>query len=103
MIDKAQVFISVQRALLFNILKSLRFIFVKYGVNRIDLVFISDKELTDDERDIYYAVSSEIDGDFSEIKSSSVTFVESNLELSTLDYEKFGIYSSIELIESLII
>lgn len=91
MIEKSQILISTQRALLFNVLKSTRFIFVNYNkIDRIDLIIISDRKLTQKEKDTYYAVSSEIDGDFEGINGSDVNFIESNLEFSILNCEKYG-------------
>lgn len=68
--DKNEIFLSAQRALLFNVLSSTRFIFIKLYKNCIDLTIISDKELDEIEKDIYHAVSAEIVGDFTTVDDS---------------------------------
>lgn len=81
-----QLLLSTHRALLFNIISSVRFIFIHEKENRIVLDIYSDRELTDDEKDMYYAVSGEISGDFPTINDSlnEVFFIVENRKIERI-------------------
>lgn len=66
-ITKTQLILSAHRALLFNILCSVRFIFIDVNDNKLLVSIYADKDFSVDEKDIYYAVSGEISGDFPEL------------------------------------
>ncbi|GAB4034672.1 hypothetical protein GCM10028809_40910 [Spirosoma gilvum] len=62
--DRIQLRLFASRALLFNVLSCTRFIFVEFKSGHLLLRIYNDRELTDDEKDIYYAVYGELEGDF---------------------------------------
>jgi len=63
--SNAEIRMSFQRALLFNIISSVRFIFTEMNASgSLDMIVYTDRELTESEKDIYYAVSGEVIGDF---------------------------------------
>ncbi len=65
-----KIILSSNRALLFNIIPSVRLIFVRFEKNELTLSVYTDRELDEEEKDIYYAVGGEISGDFIKLKNS---------------------------------
>lgn len=66
---------SLQRALLYNIIPAVRVISV--DVDNESNLFINvccDRELNQEEKDIYFSVGGEVAGDFPEIKNTDVNF-----------------------------
>ncbi|SEL98315.1 hypothetical protein [Parapedobacter koreensis] len=95
MIEKTQLLLSANRALLFNIIKAVRFIFVKVEDSILLLNVFTERSLTDDEKDIYYAMAGEISGDFEEIDDSctNVTFIVTDDEFETIEQDGQLVYA----------
>lgn len=95
MIDLNRVRLSLHRALLFNILCSVQFIFVKVIGNKLILTVYSDVEFSLAEKDVYYSVIGEVTGDFVELDDS---ISELNLVVSKVNFEKLATSNSGDLI-----
>jgi hypothetical protein len=76
--NKDHLLLSAQRALLFNVIDCVRFICAEISDNKLMLYIYSDRELTEDEMDLYYGVSAEMSGDFvlDDSKSKTIFIVE---------------------------
>lgn len=98
MIDQMQLIASANRALLFNILPSIRMIYVKVKNRGITLNIVSEEDLNDFERDIYFAVLGEISGDFEsiDISQSETNFITSTLEFSMQKIDGIMVYARFE-------
>jgi hypothetical protein len=96
--DKDKLLLSVQRALLFNILNSVRFIFIENQGDKILLTIYSDNELTTEEKDIYFAVLGEILGDFSNINDSAseVIFMINDIKFEKIKNQGILVYARYE-------
>lgn len=96
MLDKLRL--SSSRALLFNVLPSIRFIFVKLKGHQLILSVYSDRALIKEEEDIYFSVCGEISGDFENIDESvsEVKFYVTNYCFEDIDEEGELIYARYE-------
>jgi len=79
----AELLLSAQRALLFNITLNVRLIFIEARAEHLIMLVYSDIDLTDEEKDVYYSSAGEITGDFVELDTSEVFFI-----VTTEAYEK---------------
>ena len=97
-IDRNQLYISALRALLFNITSSIRFIFIQSVEDKLILFVYTDKELSESEKDIFYAVSGEISGDFPFLddSKSEVNFVNDNNKFESIKNEGDLIFARYE-------
>jgi len=69
--------LSAQRALLFNIITCVRFIFIEKRELKIILSVYTDRNLSGSEKDLYYEVLGEILGDFTDLDfEGSMTLIE---------------------------
>lgn len=69
--------LSAQRALLFNIISCVRFIFIDNRSGKIILSVYTDRDLSDTEKELYYEVLGEILGDFTDLDfEGSMTLIE---------------------------
>lgn len=73
MIDRAVLFVSAQRALLFGVSKAARYISIEERDGGLQMRVYLDIEPDPDECDIYYAASGEITGDFVELDEARST------------------------------
>ena len=69
MINDCELLISIQRALLFNIKQSIRFIFIEVIDSYLKLWIYMDSIPTDEDYEIFYAVVGECIGDFKELSN----------------------------------
>jgi|APEBP8051072266_1049373.scaffolds.fasta_scaffold06677_3 hypothetical protein len=91
-----QLLLSTYRALLFNIICSVRFIYLEQLENtedKVNLFIYSDRELTEDEKDIYFAVAAEISGDYCDMESPDVHFIVDNREYDPKNYQGKLVYA----------
>ena len=70
MLDPAALKLSAQRALLFSIAPSFKYIFVEVVDDVLIMLAYVSSTPTQDERDLLYAACSEMCGDFVELKDS---------------------------------
>lgn len=99
-IDQKALQLSVQRALLFNIIPIVRFIFIEIDTNSIlKLLIYLKNEPSNEEKDIYYAVAGEISGDFSEIDDSKneVQFIVGNSKFEDIQKLEFLVFAMYEI------
>ncbi|MDF1546172.1 MAG: hypothetical protein P1P88_00025 [Bacteroidales bacterium] len=98
MVERNSLLLSIQRALLFNILAYIRFIFIEVEKGPFLKIWIySDKELNESEKEIYYSVAGEVVGDFTELNNQDVEVLffvdQSNFEniqkLTNLVYARY--------------
>lgn len=83
--NSAQLILSAQRAMLFNMSPKFRMISIEVSKNQILIMLvISSSELSDDEKDLISSIIGEIEGDFCEIKSSEVNFIIDNGDIDNL-------------------
>jgi hypothetical protein len=97
--SNAELILSFQRALLFNILPSVRYIFAEIReINSLDMLVYTDRELSEWEKDVYYAVSAEVEGDFVEVGAQGtvkfVTDVRDYAEVSKLQLLIYARYEA---------
>ncbi|MGV6944276.1 hypothetical protein [Sphingobacterium kyonggiense] len=90
--DLNRIRLSLHRALLFNVLSSVRFIFIKVISDKLILTVFSDTDLSLAEKDIYYSVIGEITGDFKELDDSisEVKFIVSQVQYEELSNKNIG-------------
>ncbi|MBD1434958.1 hypothetical protein H8B06_19210 [Sphingobacterium sp. DN00404] len=90
--------LSSNRALLFNVISSVKYICVKLKKEKLILSVYCERELTEDEKDIYYAVAGEIIGDFVELDDSltEVEFIVSNKKYEKSDCKGELVYARYE-------
>lgn len=95
MIEKSRLLLSALRAMLFNVIGTVRFIFVKVDDSVILLNVFTDRSLTDDEKDIYYAVAGEISGDFQEVDDSRtrVVFIVTSEKFEAIEHDGLLVYA----------
>lgn len=84
--NSAQLILSAQRAMLFNISQKFRMISLEVDENKtLKLLVIISSELTEEEKDLAYSMTGEIVGDFVEIEKSDVDFIVSNDPINSLE------------------
>ncbi len=94
-IDRNTLLLSTYRALLFNILQCTRFIYIDVKEQILNMSIYVDRELSDEEKDVYYSVAGEICGDFIKLENSVVNFhlnnlkFENNLDNGILVYARY--------------
>lgn len=87
-IDNKVLLLSAQRALLFNIIPSIRYVFIEArNDNEICMYIYTNRPLTEEEKDIYYSVLAEISGDFPEVDDSicKIDFFNSKEQYDKID------------------
>lgn len=94
--NSERILLSAQRALLFNIIDCVRFIFIQKEQNKLLMHVYSDRLLSEQEKDIYYSVGGEICGDFTELIDSNVKFYSGNTEYDNIQKLEFLIYARYE-------
>lgn len=70
--------LSAQKALLFYLFPKVRMISLDIKDGILDMLFAVTEALTEDEKDMAYTISAQIEGDFVEIKRADVEFVIGN-------------------------
>lgn len=84
--NSAQLILSAQRAMLFNVSQKFRMISLEVDENKtLKLLVIISSELTEEEKDLAYSMAGEIVGDFVEIEKSDVDFIVSNDPINSLE------------------
>ena len=73
--QKYQYFLAFHNALLFGITYHTRLVIADIIDNELIMWVYLDKVPTEDEKDVYYSVSAEIKGHFTELYSSKVHFL----------------------------
>ncbi|WP_444887287.1 hypothetical protein [Microbulbifer sp. JMSA008] len=82
-IDRSNLLLSAQRALLFNISSAMRFISIEVSLdNKLKVLAYVQRELNEDELDMIYSAAGEICGDFVELEDSDV-----EVRISSSNYE----------------
>lgn len=96
-LDSASLQLSAQRALLFCITPSVRFISVAVTHERIlnMLVYVKN-QLSEDESDLLYAAAGEMCGDFIELDDSEVEVVVNNSSYDQLSHLKHLVFALAE-------
>jgi hypothetical protein len=97
-INNERLLLSVQRALLFNIINSVRFIFIENKGEELLMSVYTDTELMNEEKDIYYAVLGEILGDFTNINdaASEVIFIVNRSAFEKINNSGILVYARYE-------
>lgn len=97
-IDRNLLRLSAQRALLFCITPSVRFIFVGLVNEKIVLRVYFENTPTDDEKDLMYGAIGEICGDFVEINDSSCIceFKVSNAKFEDIEQLQHCVFARFE-------
>mgnify|MGYP000674529527 CR=1 FL=1 len=90
--------LSAQRALLFNILSCVRFIFIENREGKIILSVYTDRNLSDSEKELYYESLGEILGDFTDLDfEGSMTLIEvTNKEAREIEDRGVLVYARFE-------
>ena len=91
--------LSSHTALLFNVIACVKFIFLKVEHDILIMHVHVDRELTDEEKDVYYSVGGEICGDFPELSVSDVSFIVSDFPYESLDKLDMLIYARYEYLK----
>jgi hypothetical protein len=93
--DRRSLRLFTNRTLLFNVLSCTSFIFVelKAGQGQLVLRVYNDRELTEDEKDVYYAVYGEIKGDFIDSMSGKVDFQTTQAPYEQIDQSGDLVYA----------
>jgi len=73
--EREKLLRSAQRALLFGVTKTLRFMSLEVRDNTLFVLVYLDDEPSEEDRDIYYGVAGEIEGDFSTLERNEVRIV----------------------------
>jgi hypothetical protein len=82
---KEELLLSAQRALLFNIIPKVKYIFIETVNTQLLMMVYSNKELTPEEKDMYFAVCGEIVGDFEYL---SLEYSEVRFEFGIIQYDE---------------
>jgi hypothetical protein len=72
---RTELKLSCHSALLFNVIAYVKFIFINIEKDILVMFVYVDRELTSEERDVYYSLGGEICGDFPELSVSDVSFI----------------------------
>lgn len=90
--------LSAQRALLFNIISCVRFIFIENRERKIFLSVYTDRDLSDSENELYYESLGEILGDFTDLDfEGSMTLIEvTNKEAREIENRGVLVYARYE-------
>lgn len=88
--------LSAQRALTFNVLCCIRFISIEVIEAKLLMWVYSERELSEDEKDIYYSTSGEILGDFPELINEEVKIFVTDSDFNSLKHLKYLIYARYE-------
>lgn len=89
-----QLMVSVQRSMLFNISPKFRMISFELDQdNVLEVLVIISEELTEEEKDLAYSFSGEVEGDYPEISSSHVSFLLDTRDIDLLPRLKFLAFS----------
>ncbi|WP_179038331.1 DUF6896 domain-containing protein [Limnobaculum xujianqingii] len=89
-----QLMVSVQRSMLFNI--SPKFRMISFEINQdnvLEVLVIISEGLVEEEKDLAYSFSGEVEGDYPEIESSHVSFLLDTREIDLLPRLKFLAFS----------
>lgn len=83
--NDAQLLLSAQRALLFNISPKFRMISLEVDSEGIlQVLVIISNEVNEEEKDLIYSFAGEIEGDYTEISSTNVEFLVSSDEINLI-------------------
>lgn len=98
MVTDTSLMLSAQRALLFAVSSSLRFLSMEVNGAMLRMRLYLDTEPAEDEKDMYFAVSGEISGDFPELDDalSSTEFVVSSQSFDDLEHLKLLVFARAE-------
>lgn len=89
-----QLLLSAQRAMLFNICPKFRMISLELtDDNVLKVLFIISEILNEDEKDLAYSFSGEIEGDYPEIVSNDVSFLLDTRNIDLLPRLKTLVFS----------
>lgn len=92
--NDARVLLSSQRAMLFNICPKFRMISLELNNNSVlKVLVIISEALTEEEKDLAYSFSGEIEGDYPEIASSDVVFLLDTRDIDLLPRLKNLVFS----------
>lgn len=88
MITKSQLLWVCYNALLFNVTQYLRFLYVHLEDDILTITVVLDREPTEDEKDVYYSYSAEVEGHFAELDDSKSKVVFVTEDFSESNYSK---------------
>ncbi|PDO84934.1 hypothetical protein [Kosakonia pseudosacchari] len=92
--NEVRILLSAQRAMLFNICSKFRMISLEVnGDNVLKVLIIISEALTDEEKDLAYSLSGEIEGDYPELVSSDVSFLLDTRDIDLLPRLKILVFS----------
>lgn len=95
--DDIKILLSAQRAMLFNICPKFRMISVELMKDStLKVLVIISESLTEEEEDLAYSFSGEIEGDYPEIVSSNVFFLLDTQKIDNLPRLKYVVFSLYE-------
>jgi hypothetical protein len=95
-ITKAELLLSAQRALLFAIIPSVQFISVEITGNTLSMYVYVDKELNEEEKDIYYSAIAEMERDFAETHNTHIDFFISKAKFEDVKHLQHLVYARYE-------
>ncbi len=95
MVERNALLLSAQRALLFAVSPALRFISIEASDRELRMRVHMMSEPSEDERDMYFAMSGEIIGDFPEldVAQSGVEFVVDMRPFEQLEHLKYLVFA----------
>ncbi|WP_373962718.1 hypothetical protein [Kosakonia sacchari] len=92
--NEVRILLSAQRAMLFNICPKFRMISLEVNAdNVLKVLIIISEVLTDEEKDLAYSLSGEIEGDYPELVSSDVSFSLDTRDIDLLPRLKILVFS----------
>lgn len=92
--NEVQILLSAQRAMLFNICPKFRMISLELtDDNILKVLVIISEVLTEEEKDLAYSFSGEIEGDYPEVVSSDVSFLLDTRDIDLLPRLKTLVFS----------